>query len=379
MSSSLTSVIRKLDNKIELDVVASQSTRIAQDYFSETESKHLADFLSFFLSYVSKASQSESVNAFESIKDSFVAFTNFKTKLASGDFLAVPAKYLMQILIALSFTAESEKGRKNNRVMEDTGEALLSYFSKNQQSDEKSEMVFCVTSMIRLHFKRQTYRNCLSLVKWTETNRDLFKKCPKSELVTYDYYFGRLQLMEGNFDKAREILEEAYKVCKDTAILQRKRILQQLVPLKMLLGQTPSQQLLERFGLEALWTVVDAFNKGNKSEFEDKVDLLTFDFIKQGTLEVWVKLRCYVTRNLLRRIHGVMNENGNENGHILETKVFYNALNSLDTNGVSFDECEFMLQELINRKFVAGYYNSEKQALVFSKKNAFPGLDEVEI
>jgi hypothetical protein len=58
--------------------------------------------------------------------------------------------------------------------------------------------------------------------------------------VTYRYYVGRLNMFEDKYDEAEQQLDYALKHCHKNAIGNKRRILNYLLPVKLMRGRLPS-------------------------------------------------------------------------------------------------------------------------------------------
>lgn len=61
-----------------------------------------------------------------------------------------------------------------------------------------------------------------------------------SDMVTYRYYVGRLNMFEDQYEAAEENLEYALVHCHKDAIANKKRILRYLLPVKLYRGHLPT-------------------------------------------------------------------------------------------------------------------------------------------
>ena len=60
------------------------------------------------------------------------------------------------------------------------------------------------------------------------------------EMVTYRYYVGRLNMFEDQYDLAEKNFDYALRHCHHSAVANKKRILNYLVPVKLLRGRLPT-------------------------------------------------------------------------------------------------------------------------------------------
>ena len=61
-------------------------------------------------------------------------------------------------------------------------------------------------------------------------------------MVTYRYYVGRLNMFEDQYEKAEENLEYALVHCHQNAMVNKKKILNYLLPVKLLRGRLPTKK-----------------------------------------------------------------------------------------------------------------------------------------
>ena len=92
---------------------------------------------------------------------------------------------------------------------------------------------------------------------------------PKSQVVTYQYYSGRLALYEDDFQTASRCLQWAFDHCLASAARNKRAILRFLVPVQLLIGRLPSSKLLQKHGLAAEYEdIAGAVRDGNVQQFE---------------------------------------------------------------------------------------------------------------
>jgi hypothetical protein len=92
---------------------------------------------------------------------------------------------------------------------------------------------------------------------------------PKSQVVTYQYYSGRLALYEDDFETASRCLQWAFAHCHASATRNKQAILRFLVPVQLLIGRLPSSKLLQKHHLaEEYEDIVGAVRDGNVQQFE---------------------------------------------------------------------------------------------------------------
>jgi hypothetical protein len=90
------------------------------------------------------------------------------------------------------------------------------------------------------------------LIGQIENQIPSLEKFPLPQRVTFKYYTGRFFLGKGNFEKADEDLDYAYKNCpsKSSTFRHKQLILLNLIPLRMLCFCMPSSSLLTRYDMK---------------------------------------------------------------------------------------------------------------------------------
>ena len=117
------------------------------------------------------------------------------------------------------------------------------------------------------------------------------------EMVTYRYYVGRLNMFEDQYDLAEQNFDYALKHCHRSAVANKKRILNYLVPVKLLRGRLPTskckvpvvvdslnhhfvqwishfdnlfyQSVLQKYSLHEFVPLLNGMRTGNLMEFSD--------------------------------------------------------------------------------------------------------------
>ena len=206
---------------------------------------------------------------------------------------------------------------------------------------------------------------------------------PKSQVVTYQYYSGRLALYEDDFETASRGLEWAFAHCHGGASKNKQAILRFLVPVQLLVGRLPSPELLHKYGLAAEYEdVVGAVRDGNIQQFEIAMAEQYERFIRDGVYLVLEKLRTVITRNLVKKIHLV----APAPAHQLKLSMLASTMHGMGQSGAAsgtsggegeaeamdLDELECTLANLIYSGYVKGYIAHEKRVLVLSKATPFP-------
>ena len=73
-------------------------------------------------------------------------------------------------------------------------------------------------------------------------SRGIHESGTMGEMVTYRYYVGRLNMFEDQYDLAEQNFDYALRHCHHSAVANKKRILNYLVPVKLLRGRLPTSK-----------------------------------------------------------------------------------------------------------------------------------------
>jgi len=194
---------------------------------------------------------------------------------------------------------------------------------------------------------------------------------PLSQTVSYQFYLGRLSIFEEQYSKAEGCLDFAFAHCHKRAISNKRRVLQYLIPVKLLLGKIPHPKLLQKYELMQFKDLVESVKRGHLKLFNDSLETHQEFFIKKGIYLMLEKLKSTIYRNLFHRVYKfVQNEDSMKNKHWLPLDVLLAALR---VNGIEMDtdELECILANLIYQGVMKGYI-AHKRCVVLSKQDPFP-------
>lgn len=197
-------------------------------------------------------------------------------------------------------------------------------------------------------------------------SRGLHQVGTMGEMVTYRYYVGRLNMFEDKYEAAEEALDFAFRHCHREAVANKRRILNCLIPVKMLRGRLPTTFLLEKYSLHEFVPLVDGIRKGDLFTFNDGLRKYQHIFFQQGSYLLLEKSKTICYRNLYKRVYKAMNERPQLSLDRIAHVFKWLGMNS------DLDEIECILANLIFRGYVRGYISHSKRILVLSKNNPFP-------
>lgn len=229
---------------------------------------------------------------------------------------------------------------------------------------KKAGVLSIVNELFAMYFRLNILRLCKNLIRPVES-RKLHESGPMSQMVTYRFYIGRLNMYEDQHGIAEQNLDYAFRHCHRNAIGNKKRILRYLVPVKLYRGRFPTPQLLDKYGLDEFKPLVAGLRKGDLRTFQDGLVKYQDRFIRQGTYLLLEKCKTVCYRNLFKRIHLILDK------HQISLSYVARAFHWLGMP-IDLDEIECILANLIFRGYVRGYLSHSKRVLVLSKRDPFP-------
>ncbi|RXM36918.1 PCI domain-containing protein 2 [Acipenser ruthenus] len=174
-------------------------------------------------------------------------------------------------------------------------------------------------------------------------------------------------------EKAAEQLMSCFRICgSDKSSQKNKRmILIYLLPVKMLLGHMPTNQLLRKYDLLQFADVTKAVSEGNLMLLNDALAKHEAFFIRCGIFLILEKLKIITYRNFFKKVYQLLKT------HQLPLDAFLVALKFMQVDDVDTDEVQCILANLIYMGHIKGYISHQHQKLVVSKQNPFPPLSTV--
>merc|ERR1712130_655704 len=234
--------------------------------------------------------------------------------------------------------------------------------------------LFVIGHLFKIYFKINNLRLCTNLMTSVNNpNFPNFNKFPKAQIVTYNYYVGRIKVFEEQYEDAETFLIQAFNMCARGHFRNKRKILQFLIPVKLLLGKFPKNRLLLKYKLHQFEQIIRAVTTGNLKHFKQAMEEHQEFFIKKGIFLMLEKLTKYIYRNLFKKVHNFCQsycQEGKKNQ--LRLNMLLAALNM---NGIEMDmdELECVLANLIYEGAIKGYI-AHKRCVVVSKQNPFPKM-----
>ncbi len=111
----------------------------------------------------------------------------------------------------------------------------------SEEGSKKVGVLYIVNQLFSMYFQLNTLRLCKNLLKPVES-RSIHESGTMGEMVTYRYYVGRLNMFEDQYELAEQNFDYALKHCHKSAVANKKRILNYLIPVKLLRGRLPTNK-----------------------------------------------------------------------------------------------------------------------------------------
>jgi len=321
-------------------------------------------------------------NAYTASKEAAEEFyTQIQSQKDTNWWLPAIDVVMLQLRLT-SYKADGELSRtgKKEKYAIEAQDLLKRFFQRfiiDRTQLEKSKKLGClfvIGHLFKIYFKINNLRLCTNLMTSVNNpNFPKFERFPKAQVVTYNYYVGRIKVFEEQYEEAEIFLNSAFNMCARGHFRNKRKILQFLIPVKLLLGKFPKNRLLAKYKLHQFERLILAVTTGNLKLFKQSMDEFQEFFIKKGIFLMLEKLTKDVYRNLFKKVHKFCQIYGEANK---KNQIRLNMLlASLKINGIemAMDELECILSNLIYEGAIKGYI-AHKRCVVVSKQNPFPKM-----
>jgi hypothetical protein len=280
----------------------------------------------------------------------------------------------LRILANLAENELKSKGKEGGKLEEAT-RIMLNIFRithSDRSSDSTSKQwgtLYVVNNIFKIYFQLNTVNLCKNLIRSVESpGFPALTEFPVSQLVTYKFYVGKLDVFNGSYKKAAEGLSLAFRRCNRTSLKNKRLILIYLIPVRLHMGRVPKMSLLKKYKLMEFAKIIEAVRYGNIKLFEDAIEEQA-DFLRtKGVFLVVEKLRLIAYRNLFKRIFLLQGK-----ADKISLKMATTLLTNLGIE-MDIDELECILANLIYQGMIKGYLAHAHSYLVVSLKNTFPPI-----
>ncbi|CAF0800664.1 unnamed protein product [Brachionus calyciflorus] len=374
-----------------------ESLRYLTDKFknSPNEIYNWSEAINYYILSRNSIYKQEYINAFDFLNKSFKCLVDL-IKDAKDENWQLPVLFRMSVDLRLLAStcdtrqkqnydddqekdANAEGSNNQDLYAEKTADALMASF-RNLCTDTRSEshvskrwgMMHIVNQLFKIYFKINKINLCNPLKRVIENSglKDLF---PRSHQIVYKFYVGRQAMFENDYNTAASYFEYAFQNCPNRYIKNKKIILVYLIPVNMLRGYMPKQDLLLKYDLKPFAEIVSAVKQGNIRKFnQDMIEYEDF-FIDSGVYLFLEKLKMTTYRNLFKTLAKLLNTAQ------IPIEAFVNILKFLEEDDMDNDICQCILSNLIYEGKIKGYISHKHNKLVISRdfKVAFPRLSTI--
>ncbi|KAH7930624.1 hypothetical protein BV22DRAFT_1028085 [Leucogyrophana mollusca] len=318
----------------------------------------------------------------EAFKEQSQLISQFFRYFTTNTGWTLPALFsMLRDLRDLAFDADfhAKYNGQKSECMESAASVVAKAFS-NCMTDRTSPpansrkwgIYYIVGLVLKCYFRVKRISLSKSILRALNANPDIpaLSAYPRSHQVTYRYYLGMLSFLNEDYAKAEQELTLAFYHCHREAHSNQERILMCLIPLRILRGHLPSQELMQRFPvLEELFTpFIAAIRAGDISAYDAALDKWERRLVE---LNLWLtleKARELCIRGLFRRVWVAA-----QKGTRIPVSMFHCSLR-ISGIDVAQDEAECLVANMIYKGYMRGYISHEKQMVVLASTNAFPKL-----
>ena len=239
---------------------------------------------------------------------------------------------------------------------------------------KKRGCLFVICGLFKLYFRLNNLKMCTYLMKMVHVLPPL-SSYPQAQQVTYNYYYGRLLIFEENYTTAEQVLYDALVHCDARHTANKRRILTFLIPVTLLRGKYPREELLAKYSLRSMFSpLVAAIKQGDLGRFMAELNGRADVYIEKGIYLLLEKLKILVYRNLLRLVyyHVHLTQSGlSEKLRVqLSLPTVLQAIRAMGV-GMGMDELECVIANLIFNGAIKGYI-AHGRCVVLSKQEPFP-------
>ncbi|KAI5123395.1 hypothetical protein M0805_006103 [Coniferiporia weirii] len=234
---------------------------------------------------------------------------------------------------------------------------------------------YVVGLVIKCYFRVKRIALSRNILRALEANKDIppLSSYPRAHQVTFRYYIGVIAFLNEDFEKAEQELTHSFYNCyNDGAQTNQQRILAYLIPLRILRGHLPSDELLERF--PSLAEVYSPFVVAIRKADIKAYDIALFKWEKRlFELNAWLvfeRARELVMRGLFRKVWVLLDKSTR-----IPIHMFHCAVRMVGMR-VEVEEVECFVANMIYKGLIRGYISHERQMVVLASNGAFPRLAE---
>mmetsp|Transcript_16191 Transcript_16191/g.20761 ORF Transcript_16191/g.20761 Transcript_16191/m.20761 type:complete len:440 (+) Transcript_16191:82-1401(+) len=270
---------------------------------------------------------------------------------------------------------------------------------------KRAAALFIIINQFKVYFKLGTLQLCKNLIRSVgQPNFPKFESFPMAHKVAYRFYVGRIKVLEDDMIEAEKNLTYALEHCHRSHTENIRRILEYLIPVKLILGYLPDKALLRRPELSHLEGLVTAVKQGNVRELSKELEKNQRLYISKGLYLSLDRLKILGYRNLFRSVVMIHQKDVREdstqkatNAQRVPINMFLNPFkrfgehdfireqmqekqtSSEDTEQEDLEQIKCILANLIFKGYIKGYISHQKNFLVVSANQPFPSMNSCKL
>ena len=243
---------------------------------------------------------------------------------------------------------------------------------------KKVGLLFIVNSLFKIFIKLGNLRLCTPLIRNVQNSTfPPLQTFSIAETTCFYYYAGRLSLGEEKYANAMETLNKAFILCDPTMVNNKRRILEFLIPSKLLMGYFPKHDVLKKYKLTAFAALSQAIKVGDLLAWNAALIEHQRYFISKGLYLILDQTKQYVYRALFKRIYKAFGCIVGPDAKKSQLPLAYVIAGfTIAGNPLEIAEIECIAANLIMGGWMKGYIVHGK-CFVLSNTNPFPEVFNV--
>eukprot|EP00922_Rhytidocystis_sp_ex-Travisia-forbesii_P063594 GHVS01094594.1.p1 GENE.GHVS01094594.1~~GHVS01094594.1.p1 ORF type:complete len:471 (+),score=56.11 GHVS01094594.1:210-1622(+) len=320
----------------------------------------------------------------------------FNPKLTLHDWLVPSLAVVCDFVSKAAIEADSqEESEVTSALMEDgagdeddtqhkyTKEVLNSIRGKlgkcRGDQDKHGAYVVLLGQSIKGCIQLRNMQMAAGFLKAIETQRINYGRVPRSPMVSFRFYLGKLYMQQDAFEKAEQELVWAFSNSLEQNRVMRRNILECLVAVRLRMGIVPSNDLLLKYKMTHYLDIVKAVKTGDIRRFDRAMETHARILVQHGTILCLEGVKFIVYRTLMKQIKDWwVNHSGLcTKPHIVPIAAFAAGIKWQADELFDQQEMACICANLIRSGYVKGYISWEHMVVVFSSVDAFPSLRNV--
>jgi tetratricopeptide (TPR) repeat protein len=244
----------------------------------------------------------------------------------------------------------------------------------NLDLSRKQGTLYVINNLFKIYFRLNNVRLSKALINSVEADgTNTFERYKMSQKVTYNYYIGRIDMFDGNYQKAEGHLQYAFENCHKKYVKNKVRVLIYLLTVQLVRGQFPKPHIISKYGLSQFSQLCRACRTGNVRLFDDTMAANQEWFIKRGIYVILQRAKIICYRNLVYNVYRSVNEFADINCRLkLEQVADAMRICGAEEDDADLEEVECIVANLIYHNYIKGYISHSMRMLVVAKANPFP-------